>query len=40
MHKKNAWLLPQGIEEMLPEEAKQLEALRRQITGCICLLGI
>ncbi len=39
MHKKNAWLLPQGIEEMLPEEAKQLEALRRQLLDVFVCWG-
>ncbi len=27
----NRWLLPQGIEEALPPEARQLEAMRRQL---------
>ena len=27
----NSWLLPQGIEESLPPEARQLEAMRRQL---------
>lgn len=31
MVQKNSWLLPDGIEEVLPEDAKQLEYLRRQI---------
>ncbi len=31
MQKKDSWLLPQGIEEVLPENAKQLEALRRRL---------
>jgi ATP phosphoribosyltransferase regulatory subunit len=30
MQKKDSWLLPQGIEEVLPQDAKHLEALRRQ----------
>ena len=28
---KNTWLLPEGIEEMLPAEARHLEALRQQL---------
>ena len=31
MQKTDSWLLPQGIEDVLPEDAKYLEALRRQI---------
>ena len=31
MQKKDSWLLPQGIEDVLPEDAKHLEALRRQL---------
>ena len=31
MQKTDSWLLPQGIEEVLPEDAKYLEALRRQL---------
>lgn len=29
--KSNRWLLPEGIEEALPEQARQLEALRRRL---------
>lgn len=29
--KKNCWLLPEGIEELLPEPAARLEQLRREI---------
>jgi len=29
--KANRWLLPEGIEEALPEQARQLEALRRRL---------
>jgi len=29
MQQKDSWLLPDGIEEILPEEAKHLESLRR-----------
>jgi ATP phosphoribosyltransferase regulatory subunit len=28
---ENPWLLPQGIEEVLPEEARKLESLRRNL---------
>jgi ATP phosphoribosyltransferase regulatory subunit len=28
---ENPWLLPQGIEEVLPEEARKLESLRRHL---------
>jgi ATP phosphoribosyltransferase regulatory subunit len=31
MQQKDSWLLPDGIEEILPEEAKHLESLRRKI---------
>ena len=31
MNKIDRWLLPEGIEEVLPEQAKQLEQLRRQL---------
>ncbi|MEQ1619927.1 MAG: ATP phosphoribosyltransferase regulatory subunit [Methylococcales bacterium] len=31
MQQKDSWLLPEGIEELLPEEAKHLENLRRKI---------
>ena len=39
MQKKNAWLLPQGIEEVLPKEARQLEALRRQLLDVFSCWG-
>ena len=29
--KSNRWLLPEGIEEVLPEQARQLEAMRRSL---------
>ena len=29
--KANRWLLPEGIEEVLPEQARQLEAMRRSL---------
>jgi ATP phosphoribosyltransferase regulatory subunit len=31
MKGKNRWLLPEGIEELLPEQAAQLEQLRREL---------
>lgn len=31
MQQKNPWLLPDGIEEVLPDDAKHLENLRRKI---------
>ena len=31
MTTENRWLLPEGIDELLPERAAQLEALRRQL---------
>ena len=31
MSTENRWLLPEGIDELLPERAGQLEALRRRL---------
>ena len=31
MTRKNRWLLPEGIEELLPAQARQLEQLRREL---------
>ena len=31
MKAKNRWLLPEGIEDLLPEQAAQLEQLRREL---------
>ena len=31
MQQKDSWLLPEGIEETLPAEAKHLEALRNKL---------
>ena len=28
---KNRWLLPEGIEDLLPDQAAQLEQLRREL---------
>ena len=33
------WLLPEGIEEVLPEAAKKLESLRRQLLDLYCSWG-
>lgn len=39
MRKKDSWLLPQGIEEVLPDDAKQLEFLRRQLLDIFACWG-
>ncbi|MEE9338927.1 MAG: ATP phosphoribosyltransferase regulatory subunit [Methylococcaceae bacterium] len=39
MRKKDSWLLPQGIEEVLPDDAKQLEFLRRQLLDVFACWG-
>jgi len=39
MQKTDSWLLPQGIEDVLPEDAKYLEALRRQILDTFSCWG-
>jgi ATP phosphoribosyltransferase regulatory subunit len=39
MQQKNSWLLPDGIEEILPEEAKQLESLRRKLLDMFACWG-
>lgn len=39
MQKKDTWLLPQGIEDVLPEDAKQLEQLRRQLLDVFACWG-
>lgn len=31
MNKKNRWLLPEGIDELLPDQAQRLECLRREL---------
>lgn len=33
MTERDRWLLPEGIEEVLPEQAERLEALRRRLLG-------
>ena len=39
MQQKDSWLLPDGIEEILPEEAKQLENLRAKLLGLFACWG-
>ena len=39
MLQKNSWLLPDGIEEILPEEAKHLETLRSKLLELFACWG-
>lgn len=39
MQQKNTWLLPDGIEEILPAEAEQLENLRRRLLDMFACWG-
>ncbi len=39
MHKKDSWLLPEGIEEVLPENARHLEHLRRRLLDVFACWG-
>lgn len=39
MSTQDRWLLPEGIEEVLPQEARQLEALRRQVLDLLATWG-
>jgi len=39
MQKTDSWLLPQGIEDVLPKDARQLEALRRQLLDVYACWG-
>ena len=39
MQQKDSWLLPDGIEEILPEEAKHLENLRRKLLELFACWG-
>ena len=39
MQQKNPWLLPDGIEEILPDDAKHLENLRRKILDVLACWG-
>jgi ATP phosphoribosyltransferase regulatory subunit len=39
MQQKDSWLLPDGIEEILPEEAMHLESLRRKLLDTFACWG-
>jgi len=39
MQQKNSWLLPEGIEEVLPTEARHLESLRNKLLGLFACWG-
>jgi len=39
MQKRDSWLLPQGIEDVLPDDARRLEALRRQLLDVFSCWG-
>jgi ATP phosphoribosyltransferase regulatory subunit len=39
MQKRDSWLLPQGIEDVLPEDARRLESLRRQLLDVFACWG-
>ncbi|WP_031432269.1 ATP phosphoribosyltransferase regulatory subunit [Methylomarinum vadi] len=39
MQKKDSWLLPEGIEEVLPENARYLEQLRRKLLDVFTCWG-
>ncbi len=39
MQQKNSWLLPDGIEAILPEEAKHLENLRSRLLEMFACWG-
>lgn len=39
MHQKDSWLLPDGVEEILPEEANHLENLRRKLLDMFACWG-
>jgi ATP phosphoribosyltransferase regulatory subunit len=39
MQQKNSWLLPDGIEEILPADAKHLESLRRRLLDMFACWG-
>lgn len=39
MQQKDSWLLPDGIEEILPDDAKHLEALRRRLLDLFASWG-
>ncbi len=39
MQKNDSWLLPEGIEEVLPDDAKHLECLRRKLLDVFACWG-
>jgi len=39
MQQKNSWILPEGIEEILPEDAKHLEGLRSKLLEMFACWG-
>ena len=39
MQQKDSWLLPDGIDEILPEEAKYLESLRGKLLELFACWG-
>ncbi len=39
MSGQERWLLPEGIEEVLPDEARHLEAMRRQVLDLFASWG-
>ena len=39
MQKRDSWLLPQGIEDVLPKDARQLESLRRLLLDVFACWG-
>ncbi len=39
MGARERWLLPEGIEEILPAEARRLERLRRQLLDLFASWG-
>lgn len=39
MHRTSSWLLPRGIEEVLPKNAKHLESLRRKLLDAFACWG-
>jgi ATP phosphoribosyltransferase regulatory subunit len=39
MQKKDSWLLPEGIDEVLPEQAEPLECLRRKLLDTFACWG-
>lgn len=39
MQKQNSWLLPDGIDEVLPDQAEALECLRRQLLDTFARWG-